>query len=533
VAVARQGVGQPAGVWIGADEDEQRLGGPGVYLGAGVADGEVGEGVVARGAGDLAVRAHVDVPQPADLLDQVMMETAGPPGGPPLATTRLDGAATTARLFQETMSPSGESSDAVPGAPPGGTIGKYTLVRLIGRGGMGLVYEALHPELRKRVAIKTLLPDIAAQPEPLGRFLKEGEIASRIKHPNVVNVLDVGTHEGAPFLVMEYLEGESLAERFARAPAGPMDAVVDLLLPAIAAVAAGHDEGVVHRDLKPPNIFLERGRRGEVTPKVLDFGISKIMGTPADLSLTNKATVVGTLSYMAPEQTDAARTADTRTDQYAFGLILYEGLTGRRAFDDSIGLKVLVEVVNGRVAPPRTIRPEIPEALERVVLRALRVAPEQRFPTLRALGAALLPFASSRKRLMWEEAFSEKGAASEGQGIPAYIEVGTASTAVRPRTPLPPPLPARRMIEAEDVVLTPRLPAWVWVVPALVISAALAYLAYRVYRKVDVAPPPPVESPRPRAKLDGPLVGPPAPQPPVRPAPGKPPARRPRGPKRN
>ena len=434
------------------------------------------------------------------------------------------------------MPPSGERSDAAPGVPPGGTIGKYQLVRLIGRGGMGLVYEAVHPELRKRVAIKTLHPDIAAQAEPLGRFLKEGEAASRIKHPNVVNVLDVDTHEGAPFLVMEYLEGENLAERFARAPAGSIEAVVDLLLPAIAAVATGHDEGVIHRDLKPANIFLERGRRGEVTPKVLDFGISKIVGTPAELALTGKATVVGTLSYMAPEQTDAARTADTRTDQYAFGLILYEGLTGRRAFDDSIGLKVLVEVVNGRFDAPRSIRPDIPVALERVVLRALRVAPEERFPSLRALGAALLPFASPRQRLMWEETFSEKVPPTEGKGLPAFREAATVSIGALPPNPppprLPPPVPLPRIHEGEDVVLTPRLPAWVWIVPALLISATLAYLAYRVSRPVEVAPLPPVESPRPRPqpREAAPVVRPPAPEAPAHPPTGKAPRRQQRTP---
>jgi serine/threonine-protein kinase len=377
------------------------------------------------------------------------------------------------------MPPSGDSSDASPGVPPGGSIGKYRLVRLIGRGGMGLVYEAVHPELRKRVAIKTLHPDIATQPEPLARFLKEGEAASRIKHPNVVNVLDVDTHEGAPFLVMEYLEGENLAERFARAPAGSVEGLVDLLLPAIAAVAVGHDEGVIHRDLKPANIFLEQGHHGEVITKVLDFGISKIVGTPAEMSLTGKAVVVGTLSYMAPEQTDSARTVDMRTDQYAFGLILYEGLTGRRAFDDSIGLKVLVEVVNGRFVPPRDIRPAIPAALERVISRALRVAPEERFPTLRALGAALLPFASARQRLMWEKTFVEKAPALDF------------------RTSHPPPLPSQPRTDGEDVILTPRLPGWVWAVPALFITAALAYLAYRVSLPVEVTPLPPLESTRP------------------------------------
>jgi hypothetical protein len=162
------------------------------------------------------------------------------------------------------------------------------------------------------------------------------------------------------------------------------------------------------------------------------------------------------------------------------------------------------------------------------VLRALRVAPEERFPSLRALGAALLPFASRRKRLMWEETFSEKVPPTEGQGIPAYVDVETASTAVRPAQPsptprtarFPPALPPPRAAQGEDVVLTPRLPTWVWVVPALIISAVLAYLAYRVSRPVEVAPPPLTEK-----------TLPPAPEPAARPAPpGKTPAHRPHRP---
>jgi hypothetical protein len=157
------------------------------------------------------------------------------------------------------------------------------------------------------------------------------------------------------------------------------------------------------------------------------------------------------------------------------------------------------------VARPRDVRADIPEALELVVLRALRVAPEDRFPSLRALGAALLPFASRRQRLMWEETFSEKVPPTEGQGTPAYKEVETASTALRPSppTPRPPPVPGPRIHhEGEDVVLTPRLPAWVWIVPAVIISAALAYVAYRVSRPVEVAPLPPVESSHARPKVE-------------------------------
>jgi hypothetical protein len=196
---------------------------------------------------------------------------------------------------------------------------------------------------------------------------------------------------------------------------------------------------------------------------------------------------------------------------------------------------VLVDVVNGRFPPPRQLRQEIPEGLERVVLRALRVAPEDRFPSLRALGAALLRFASPRKRLLWEETFSERVPPTEGKGLPAFVDEETDSAAGRPeraaptvRTSLPPPVPLPRIHEGENVVLTPRLPAWVWVVPALLISATLAYLAYRVSRPVEVAPLPPVESPRPRPPVEEAAPPPRPPAPERRPSPaGKGPARRP------
>jgi hypothetical protein len=166
-----------------------------------------------------------------------------------------------------------------------------------------------------------------------------------------------------------------------------------------------------------------------------------------------------------------------------------------------------------------------------VVLRALRVAPEERFPSLRALGAALLPFASRRKRLMWEETFSEKVPPTEGRGLPAFKEAETARTDAQP-VPVsparrPPPLPLPGMVEGENVVLTARLPAWVWVVPALIITAVLAYLTYRVSRPVEVAPLPPHEIVRPRVDEAARPVRPPITEPRTRPTPGgKAPARR-------
>jgi serine/threonine protein kinase len=409
------------------------------------------------------------------------------------------------------MPTSGEMGDpAASAAPAGGTIGKYAVVRLIGRGGMGLVHEALHPELRKRVAIKSLLPEMAAMPGALQRFLQEGEAASRIKHPNVVNVLDVGTHQGLPFLVMEYLEGESLAERFARAPGGPIDETVDLLLPAIAAVAAGHDEGVIHRDLKPANIFLERNRRGGVTPKVLDFGISKIVGTASNLSLTGNVGLLGTLSYIAPEQAENARTVDGRADQYAFGLILYEGLTGRRAFDEKQGLKILVDIINGRIDPPRLLRFAIPAGLEAVMLRALRVSPAERFPSLRGLGAALLPFASQRQRLLWEEAFSEKVATippmARTISLGEFPPTPSGPLALGPGSRHPPSTlqhSATASPDEHELPLRPRRRGLAWSAVALVLGAAGIYAATALRGRARELPPPP------------PAVAAPAPPPPT------------------
>src|SRR3954468_6640052 len=156
--------------------------------------------------------------------------------------------------------------------PPGTELGRYQITRLMGRGGMGAVYEGTHRDLKKRVAIKTLHPSVAATPGARARFLREGEAASRIRHPNVVDVTDVGTEKGIAYLVMEFLEGEDLSALLGRAGALPFAESVDLMLPVFAAIAVAHHEGVIHRGLKPENIFLARERHGRPEPKVQDFG---------------------------------------------------------------------------------------------------------------------------------------------------------------------------------------------------------------------------------------------------------------------
>jgi tRNA A-37 threonylcarbamoyl transferase component Bud32 len=312
-------------------------------------------------------------------------------------------------------------------------FGRYRIVRLLGEGGMGAVYEAVHPVLKKRFAIKTLLPSLAELPDARARFLREGEAAARINHPNVVAVLDVGTEGTTPYLVMEYLEGETLEELMTRRQAIPAADAVDLMLPVISAVAAGHDQGVIHRDLKPQNIFLARGPWGEAIPKVLDFGVSKLVGDRENAALTGTQAVLGTVAYMSPEQARGARGVDAHSDQYAIGLILYEMVTGRRAHTGDSALEILHHISNGRIVPPRTARPDLPVAMEAALVRCLAHQTRDRFPSLRALGQALLPLAGDKARMGLADGFREPATLPEARAGEANRTVLLPSGTDQPR----------------------------------------------------------------------------------------------------
>jgi tRNA A-37 threonylcarbamoyl transferase component Bud32 len=315
--------------------------------------------------------------------------------------------------------------------------GRFEIVRLIGSGGMAAVYEALHTDLKKRVAIKALFPSVGRNPEARARFLREGEVASRIRHPHVVDVTDVGSDGGLAFLVMEYLDGEDLGALIEREAPLAFERTVDLLLPVIAAVAAGHGAGVVHRDLKPQNIFLARGFRGELVPKVLDFGVSKLVTGLPGAALTQTAAVFGTPAYMSPEQALGAKQVDHRCDQYALALIIYECVTGRRAHDGENALAILRSIGDGVFDPPSRHRPDLPPILEQVVLTALALDPAQRYSSSSALGAALLPFASTRGRALWAETFAASASTEPGFHAPTMrLPVATAKlAAVETRPP--------------------------------------------------------------------------------------------------
>jgi serine/threonine-protein kinase len=289
--------------------------------------------------------------------------------------------------------------------PSGALFGKYEVMRLIGSGGMANVYEAVHVAMKKRVALKVLREEMLAIEWASERFVREGEAAARIQHANVVDIFDVGTHGGLPYLVMERLEGGSLADLLDRERRLDIQPLLQIILPVCAGVAAGHDRGVIHRDLKPENIFLSTDGRRRTVPKVLDFGVSRVLSDPTE-RLTVDTSVLGTPYYMSPEQARGERTIDARTDQYSLGIVIYEAVVGRLPRDNPSILKVIHEVASGSFPPPRTHRPDLPVEFEAVILKAMSREPRDRFESIRAMGAAFLPFASLRTREYWTPEFN-------------------------------------------------------------------------------------------------------------------------------
>ncbi len=292
-----------------------------------------------------------------------------------------------------------------PDLPPGKMLGRYRIERFLGAGAMGAVYLASHTGLGKRVVVKVLHAHYARIAEVRLRFVREGEAAARIRHAHVVDVTDVGVEGAIPYLVMEYLEGESLGDHIDNQGALSPDRAVDLMLPIIDAVHAAHRAGVVHRDLKPDNLFVVRTATGDLHPKVLDFGISRVVDESGRPDRTGTAAMLGTPAYMSPEQIESARDVDAASDQYALGVILYECLTGVQAFSGDGVFGVLLRVREGTFQRPRALRPEIDPQLEAAVLRAMAQDRMRRFPSLRALGTVLLPFASPRARMIWGTTF--------------------------------------------------------------------------------------------------------------------------------
>ncbi len=266
---------------------------------------------------------------------------------------------------------------------------------------MGTVYEAVDTRLGRLVALKRLHPHIARNPHASKRFLREGRAAARIRHPHVVQVLALGTEDGAPYLAMELLEGQDLATHLENRGRLTLEDALDSVLPVIAAVSAAHDAKVIHRDLKPSNVFVSRGPGGQPWPKVVDFGVSAILESNETSFSTTADGVVGTVAYMPPEQARGDSCGSYAGDQYALAVLLYECVTGERPFAGSGAYEVLQAIQTARFAPPSRRSNGLPPELDEVIGRAMSRDPRQRFPSIRAFGAALLPMASDRARWSW------------------------------------------------------------------------------------------------------------------------------------
>jgi serine/threonine-protein kinase len=291
--------------------------------------------------------------------------------------------------------------------------GKYRIDKILGVGGMGVVVAAHHIQLDDRVAIKFMLPSGLSNREAVSRFAREARAAVKIKGEHVARVSDVGTLEnGAPYMVMEYLDGIDLADWLKQRGPLPVEQAVEFLLQACEAIAEAHALGIVHRDLKPANLFVVSGPDRGLMVKVLDFGISKSTSlTPVGSDMTQSSVVMGSPLYMSPEQMRSAKDTDSRSDIWALGVILYELIAGRTPFKGDSMANLVCDVMSGAPFPLREARPDAPEGIEAVIMRCLDKDRGARYETIGELAIALMPFGSKRSRSSVERISRVLGAA--------------------------------------------------------------------------------------------------------------------------
>jgi serine/threonine-protein kinase len=280
---------------------------------------------------------------------------------------------------------------------------------------MARIYRAEHQGLQRQVALKVLIDAVAPGTEGRARFLREARIAAAIKHPNVVNIFDIGVESRIPYLVMELLVGQDLEALLESQSALSEASIIDIAVPVVAGLVAVHDAGVVHRDLKPGNIFLSKGPHDEVQPKLLDFGISRATGGDKLRLTSTQGLLMGTPLYMSPE---ALMGADMTalSDQYSLGVVLYEAATGINPFvADNVG-ETIRRVTTGEFPPlsEHAIRPS--RRLSAIIERAMSLDSRDRYPDMRALGQELLTLAGQRTRITWGLTFGEVAASLRPRG---------------------------------------------------------------------------------------------------------------------
>jgi serine/threonine-protein kinase len=319
-----------------------------------------------------------------------------------------------------------------PAFAEGSKFGVYVVGPCIGEGGMARVYRAEHAGLKRQVALKVMTQGFARDSEGRERFLREARIAAAIKHPNVVNIFDVGVCQGIPYLVMELLEGEDLEKILLSKGQLDEQTIIDLVVPVVAGLVAVHDAGIVHRDLKPGNIFLARGRNDEIEPKLLDFGISKVSGKDHLKLTAANGSLMGTPFYMAPEAIQGAEMTPL-SDQYALGVVLRECATGKNPFEGNNFAEVVGLISSARYVPIGDVNPRLSKRFVAIIERAMSLDPRNRFEDMRAMGRQLLMLAGQRTRITWGLTFGQ-----EGRG-PLALATFDRRTLDVPVVPAPPP----------------------------------------------------------------------------------------------
>lgn len=286
--------------------------------------------------------------------------------------------------------------------------GKYRISRFLAEGGMGVVYEAQHAIVKRRFAVKFLRPDCVRRRETLGRFQREAETAGSLESEHITSVVDFGiSNDGSPYIVMEYLVGESLAALLGREGRLPVQRAADLCMQACHGAETAHAAGIVHRDLKPHNLFICRRDDGTDLLKILDFGIAKLQLAKHDQVSTQTGTVMGTPAYMSPEQARGERTIGARTDVYSLGAILFEMLSGESPHPGESRNAVLYHISTQPAVSLGAVAPGLPHPLVETVDRALASSPEARPESAKVFAAGLARFA---KREAWPELRSREAA---------------------------------------------------------------------------------------------------------------------------
>jgi serine/threonine-protein kinase len=333
------------------------------------------------------------------------------------------------------MEGSASEQDDAPVRPGDVLAGKYRVERVLGIGGMGVVVAAHHLQLDERVALKFLLPAALNNAEAVERFRREARAAVRIKSEHVARISDVGELEnGAPFMVMEYLEGTDLSGWVHDRGALPIEQAVEFVLQACEAIADAHAIGIVHRDLKPANLFCIRRTDGLLSIKVLDFGISKLTGlgsSAPSMGMTKTAAIMGSPLYMSPEQLQSPKTVDGRTDIWSLGVVLFELVTARTPFEGETLPELVLNIATKPAPSVRSLRPDLPDPLALVLARSLEKDRDRRFQNVAELAAALAPFAPGARHSVERISRVIHGVGAVASVLPAPSQPGAeASTSL-------------------------------------------------------------------------------------------------------